>query len=89
MFVWINLTEVSPLVGLRVADFTVGRTSLKVASSKMAKHEKLCADNQHVFKLFAFDNFGFLALEVINLLKRVQKVMYSNTMSHRSMNVVF
>jgi len=41
-------------------------------------------------KLFhAFDTFGFLAPEAVGLLHRVQKVMHSNVMSPRSMNVVF
>jgi archaellum biogenesis protein FlaJ (TadC family) len=55
----------------------------------MAKHEKACADNQHNFKSLAFDNFGFLAPKVINLLKRIQKVMHSNIVWPRFMNVVF
>jgi hypothetical protein len=57
----VDLTGVSPLVGLGVAAFTVGQTALKAASSKVAKHEKACSDNQHVFIPFAFDTFDFLA----------------------------
>jgi hypothetical protein len=34
----VDLIEVSPLVGLGVRDFTVGRTALKAVSSKMTKH---------------------------------------------------
>ena len=49
----------------------------------------MCSDNQHAFIPFAFDTFGFLAPEVVDLLHRVQKVMHSNVMSPRSMNVVF
>jgi len=41
------LTGVSPLVGLGVGPFTVGQTTLKAASSKVAKYEKACFDNQH------------------------------------------
>ncbi|GAU17410.1 hypothetical protein TSUD_232870 [Trifolium subterraneum] len=75
---------------LRPADVVVyGWTALKAASSKMSKHEKACSDNQHVFIPFAFDTFGFLAPEAVNLLKRVQKVMHSNVVSPRSRNVVF
>jgi hypothetical protein len=85
----VDLTGVSPLVGLGVGDFTVGRAALKAASSKMTKHEKACSDNQHVFIPFAFDTFGFLAPEAVNLLKKIQKVMHSNVVSHKSMNVVF
>ena len=84
-----DLTEISPLVGLGVRSFTVEQAALKIASSKGAKHEKVCSDNQHVFIPFAFDTFSFLALEVVDLLHRVQKVMHSNVMSPRSMNVVF
>jgi len=85
----VDLTGVTPLVGLGVRPFTVGQTTLKVASSKVAKHEKTCFDNQHAFILFAFDTFGFLAPETVDILHRVQKVMYDNVMSHRSLNVVF
>jgi hypothetical protein len=61
-----------------VRDFTVVQTILKAASSKMAKYEKVCFDNQHISIPFAFDTFGFLASEVVNLLKRVQNAMHSN-----------
>jgi hypothetical protein len=67
----------------------VGRAALKAASSKMVKHEKACSDNQHVFILFAFDTFDFLAPEAVELLNRIQKIMHSNVMSPMSMNVVF
>ena len=36
----VDLTRVSPLVGLGVGPFTVGQAALKVASSRVAKHEK-------------------------------------------------
>jgi len=67
----------------------VGQVVLKTASSKMVKHGKTCSDNQHALIPFAFDTFGFLASEVVDLLHRVQRVMHSNVMSPRSMNVVF
>jgi uncharacterized membrane protein YadS len=38
---------------------------------------------------FAFETFDFLAPEAVNLLKRIQKVLHSNIMSPKSMNVVF
>ena len=87
--VCVDLTRVSPLVRLGVRPFMKGQAALKAVSSKGVKHEKTCSDNQHVFIPFAFDTFGFLALEVVDLLHRVQKVMHSNVMSPRSMNVVF
>jgi hypothetical protein len=55
----------------------------------MIKHEKACSNNQHVFMSFAFDIFGFLALEAVDLLKIIQKFMHNNIMSLRSMNIVF
>jgi hypothetical protein len=85
----VDLTGVSPLVGLGVGPFTVGHAALKAASRKVVKHEKACSDNQHTFIPFAFDTFDFLAPEAVDLLHRVQKVMLSNVMSPRSMNVVF
>jgi len=51
--------------------FMVEHATLKVASNKMAEHEKECSDNQHVFIPFVFDIFGFLPLEVLDLLHRV------------------
>ena len=85
----VDLTGVSPLVGLGVRPFTLGQAALKAASSKVAKHEKACSDNQHAFIPFAFDTFGFLAPEVVDLLHRIQKVKHSNVISPRFMNVVF
>ncbi|GKA76467.1 hypothetical protein Tco_0782928 [Tanacetum coccineum] len=52
--------------------FTVGHAAFKAASCKVAKHEKACIENQHVFVSFAFDAFGFLAPEAVELLNRVQ-----------------
>ncbi|MFS8025730.1 putative petal formation-expressed [Helianthus anomalus] len=85
----VDLTGVSPLVGLGSSAFTVGQAALKAASGKVIKHEKACLDNQHVFIPFAFDTFGFLAPEAVDLLNRVQRVMHSNVMTPRSMDVVF
>jgi len=60
------------------------QTTLKAASSKVVKHEKSCSDNQHVFISFAFDTFGFLTPEGVDLLLRVQRVMNRNVVSPRS-----
>jgi hypothetical protein len=83
--VCVDLIGVFPLVGFGLEIFQWDGHP----SSKMVKHEKVCFDNQHIFILFAFDTFGFLTPEAIYLLKRVQKVMHSNVMSPRSMNVFF
>ncbi|GKD39487.1 hypothetical protein Tco_1259694 [Tanacetum coccineum] len=85
----VDLTGVSPLVGLSSWDFTVGQAALKATSCKVTKHEKACIENQHVFIPFAFDTFGFLAHETVELLTRVQRVMNINVMTPRSTNVVF
>ncbi|GJV68014.1 putative reverse transcriptase domain-containing protein [Tanacetum coccineum] len=85
----VDLTGVSPLVRLSSRGFTVGQAALKAASCKVAKHEKACIENQHVFIPFAFDTFGFLAPEAVELLTRVQRVMNSNVMTPTSTNVVF
>ncbi|KAJ0763899.1 putative exostosin [Helianthus annuus] len=77
----VDLTGVSPLVGLGSCAFTVGQAALKAASGKVIKHEKACLDNQHVFIPFAFDTFGFLTPEAVDLLSRVQRVMHSNVMT--------
>ncbi|PNX63430.1 auxilin-like protein [Trifolium pratense] len=65
----VDLTGVSPLVGLRPWDFIVGQAALKAASSKVAKHEKACSNNQHAFISFAFDTFVFLTPDTADLLK--------------------
>nr|GEW99157.1 putative reverse transcriptase domain-containing protein [Tanacetum cinerariifolium] len=66
--VCVDLTGVSPLVGLSSRGFIAGQAALKAASGKVTKHEKACIENQHVFIPFAFDTFGFLAPEAVELL---------------------
>jgi len=85
----VKSTRVSSLVALGVRAFTVGQTCLKAASSKEAKHEKACSDNQHIFIPFAFDTFSFLTSEVVDLLHRVQMIIHNNVMSPRSINIMF
>ena len=85
----VDVTGVSPLVSLGNGVFTVGQAAIKAASAKVAKHEKACIDNQHTFVPFAFDTFGFLAPDAVELLKRVQRVMHSNIMTPRSTYVIF
>nr|GEV73554.1 hypothetical protein [Tanacetum cinerariifolium] len=83
------LTEVSPLVWLSSRGFTAYQTTLKVASGKVTKHKKSCIKNQHVFIPFAFDTFGFLTPEAVELLSRVQRDMHNNVLTPRSTDVVF
>ena len=85
----VDLTGVSPLVGLGARAFTVGHAALKTVSSKVVKHEKVCSDNQHAFIPFAFNTFGILTPEVVDLLHRVQRVMHNNIMNPSCINVVF
>lgn len=40
---FVNLIGVSPMVKLRTGGFIVGRTTLKVVSSKVVKDEKVCS----------------------------------------------
>ncbi|GJT42120.1 hypothetical protein Tco_0941985 [Tanacetum coccineum] len=77
----VDLTGVSPLVGLSSRSFTMGQAALKAVSCKVTKHEKACIENQHVFIPFAFDTFGFLAPNAVKLLNRVQLVMNNNVMT--------
>ena len=67
----VDLTGVSPLFGLGSGGFTAGHAALKAAACKVVKHENACIANQHVFVPFAFDTFGFLAPEVVELLNIV------------------
>ncbi|KAJ0799682.1 putative exostosin [Helianthus annuus] len=85
----VDLTGVSPLVGLKDKGFVVGQAVLKAEASKVAKHEKACLENQHVFVPFAFDTFGGLAPNAVRLLNRVQKVVNSNSSSLKVSNFVF
>nr|GEU47878.1 putative reverse transcriptase domain-containing protein [Tanacetum cinerariifolium] len=85
----VDLTGVPPLVRLSSRGFTTGQAALKAALGKVTKHEKACIENQHVFIPFAFDTFGFLAPEAVELLSRVQRVMHSNVMTPRSTDMVF
>ncbi|RHN69154.1 hypothetical protein MtrunA17_Chr3g0121651 [Medicago truncatula] len=70
--VCVDLIGVSSLMRLEVEIFTVGHIALQVVSNKVTKHEEACSDNQHDFISFTFDGFGFIALEVVDLLQRVQ-----------------
>ncbi|XP_035829967.1 uncharacterized protein LOC118479520 [Helianthus annuus] len=63
----VDLTGVSPLVGLGSRAFTVGQAALKAAPGKVIKHEKACLDNQHVFIPLAFDAFGELSAGICDL----------------------
>ncbi|KAJ0804167.1 putative exostosin [Helianthus annuus] len=67
----------------------MGQAALKAALGKVTKHKKACLDKQHVFISFAFDTFSFLVPETVDLLSRVQRIMHSNVMTLRSMDVIF
>ncbi|MFS7983207.1 putative exostosin [Helianthus anomalus] len=75
---------VSPLVGLRDHGFVAGQAITKAEAGKVAKHEKACIENQHVFVPFAFDTFGALAPDAVRF--RVQQVVSSNV---KGQNFVF
>ncbi|KAJ0843610.1 putative exostosin [Helianthus annuus] len=85
----VDLTGVSPLVGLRDHGFVAGQAITKAEAGKVAKHEKACIENQHVFVPFAFDTFGALAPDAVRFLKRVQQVVSSNTAHVKGQNFVF
>ncbi|KAK9048234.1 hypothetical protein SSX86_016863 [Deinandra increscens subsp. villosa] len=85
----VDLTGVSPLVGLRDSGFVAGQAAQKAEAGKVAKHESACLENQHVFIPFAFDTFGFLAPEAVDFLRRVQRVVHSNSTSPKAHNFVF
>ncbi|GKB65841.1 hypothetical protein Tco_0927253 [Tanacetum coccineum] len=72
-----DLTGVSPLVGLRDNGFVAGQAALKAESSKVAKHK------------IAVDTFGFLALEAEEFLTRVERVVQSNFSTPKTQNFIF
>lgn len=82
----LKFTMVSLSVGPGTEGFTIGHATLKIALSKVAKHEKSCFDNQHAFISLAFDTFDFLEPEALNLLQKVQR---HNIVSHRTISVIF
>ncbi|KAL5717423.1 ditrans,polycis-polyprenyl diphosphate synthase [(2E,6E)-farnesydiphosphate specific] [Ranunculus cassubicifolius] len=77
------------MVGLGTGIFEVGQAAVRAATVKLEKHEAACASNQHVFIPFAFDTFGFLAPDSVQLLNRLQKVMDNNVMTAGSNEYVF
>ncbi|MFS8022418.1 putative exostosin [Helianthus anomalus] len=85
----VDLTGVSSLIGLRDHGFVAGQAITKAEAGKIAKHEKACIENQHVFVPFAFDTFGALAPDAMRFLKRVQQVVSSNTAHVKGQNFVF
>ncbi|KAM0009171.1 putative putrescine N-methyltransferase [Helianthus debilis subsp. tardiflorus] len=64
----------------------ISKAITKAEADKVAKHEKACIKNQHVFVPFAFDTFGALAPDAVRFLKRVQ---HSNTAHVKGQNFVF
>ncbi|KAJ0606220.1 putative exostosin [Helianthus annuus] len=85
----VDLTGVSPLVGLRENGFVAGQGARKAESKKVDKHAKTCAENQHVFVPFAFDTFDSPAPEAIKFLTRVQWVIHNNCSASGGRGFVF
>jgi hypothetical protein len=87
-----RLDRGSPFVELGVTPFAVGQTTLKVASSKLAKHEKVCSDNQHI-NMFLYHLFFTLLVSyhqrLLTFYMVFKKSCITNVMSPRSMNVVY
>jgi hypothetical protein len=52
-------------------------------------NRRACSNIQHGFIPFAFDTFGFLAPEAVNILNRVQRIMHSNVVSPKSLYIMF
>lgn len=72
-----------------VGGFKVGHAVLKVVTCKVTKHEKSYMKNQHIFISIAFDTFGFLTPNVVELLNKIQRIIYNNVMSSKSIDIVF
>ncbi|KAI3704356.1 hypothetical protein L1987_74574 [Smallanthus sonchifolius] len=85
----VDLTGMSPLMGLMDNGVVAGHAALKAESCKVVKHEKAFLENQHVFIPFAFDTFGFLAPETVEFLNRVQRVVHSNISAPKTQSFVF
>ena len=61
-----------PIRGLEGWGFYDEQAALNAAAGKVIKYENLYMENQDLFIQFAFDTFGFLAPDVVELLNRVQ-----------------
>ena len=85
----VDLTGVSPLVGLRDSGFVAGQAVRKAEAKKVEKHAKACEENQHVFVPLAFDTFGSLAPEATRFLTRVQRVIHSSVSAPGGHGYVF
>ncbi|KAL5710701.1 hypothetical protein ACHQM5_021234 [Ranunculus cassubicifolius] len=85
----VDVTGVSPMVGFDDKVFEVGEAATSAATTKVAKHEAACIANQHCFIPFAFDTFGFLPLDSVELLKRLQRIMDNNVMTAGANEFVF
>ena len=85
----VDVTGASPMVGLSAGIFEVGLAASNAAAAKVEKHDGACRANQHSFIPFAFDTFGLLGSEAVELLRRVQKIMDSNVMTAGSNEYVF
>jgi hypothetical protein len=55
----------------------------------MVKHEKTCSNNQHAIISLVFDIFDFLAQDVIDLLKTVQRIIHNKIVFAKFMDVIF
>ncbi|KAJ0432040.1 hypothetical protein HanIR_Chr17g0854941 [Helianthus annuus] len=64
-----------PPVGLKDHGFVAGQAITKAEAGKVAKHEKACIENHHVFVPFAFDTFGAFTPDAVRFVKRVQQVV--------------
>ena len=84
----VDLTGVSPLVGLRDQGFIVGDAARKAEAGKVVKHDRACTENQHVFVPLAFDTFGGFAPEAVRFLQRVKRVVAGTCMLPTAGNLV-
>ncbi|KAL5708665.1 RNA helicase [Ranunculus cassubicifolius] len=85
----VDITGVSPMVGFGKGVFMVGDAATKAADAKLVKHGNACREAHHHFIPFAFDTFGFLDTEAVELLRRVQKVSMKDMSAAGAVDYVF
>lgn len=86
---YVDIKGASPMVSLIMGSLKqASQASNSEAATAKEKRSEACKVNQHGFIPFAFDTFGFLAPEAVELLKRVQKVMDNNVIIVGSNEIV-
>lgn len=84
----IDLTKMSPLVGIRNNEFIASHLSRR-NQAKLVNKKNASLENQHVFIHFAFDTFGFLVIEFAVFQNMVKRVVHSKFSASKTQSIDF